>query len=153
MKVSFSVKQDISRWNKMKGRLLKGNKHLDVGWWSSSYGAENNNLPIAQVAKWNNEGTITSPARPFLSIDFINHCVKYLPSFAVSLNLIAQGKSNWDTEYKKLGARAKEDLQAIIDDYTDPANSPITIAIKGRDDPLVDTGLMRDSVNVRVDNG
>ena len=41
-------------------------------------------------------------------------------------------------------------MKSVIDEWTTPPNSAATIQRKGKDDPLVDTGKMRDSVEYRI---
>lgn len=49
-----------------------------------------------------------------------------------------------------LGNTIKREIQQTITNKKTPKNSPITIANKGRDDPLVDTGKMRASVSYNI---
>lgn len=44
------------------------------------------------------------------------------------------------------GQAAQAEIQQAIIDLDDPPNSPTTIAKKGSSNPLIDTGLMKDSV-------
>lgn len=150
----FKLEKDTSVWNSMKKNLNKGsNKELKVGWFESDvYGSENDNLPVAQVAKWNEEGSESNPTRPFIRVGFMAPIKKgmYDGYFIESIQRIAEGKSTFTQEYRKLGPIAKQDLQEVIEGWTTPPNSPVTIALKGRDDPLVDTGKMHDSVGWQV---
>jgi hypothetical protein len=49
-----------------------------------------------------------------------------------------------------MGEGIKGQLQESITELSDPANAPSTIAKKGFDDPLVDTGHMLNSVDYEV---
>ena len=49
-----------------------------------------------------------------------------------------------------LGTQAQSDIQQRIVDVNEPPNAPSTIAAKGSSNPLVDTGLLRQSVTYYV---
>lgn len=49
-----------------------------------------------------------------------------------------------------LGEEIASDLKISINELTDPALSPTTVALKGFDKPLINSGQMRDSVSYRV---
>jgi hypothetical protein len=49
-----------------------------------------------------------------------------------------------------LGEEIASDLKISINELVDPPLSPTTVALKGFDKPLIDTGHMRDSVTYRV---
>jgi hypothetical protein len=50
----------------------------------------------------------------------------------------------------KLGVRAQVDIQSEIETLASPPNSPVTIAIKGSNNPLMDSGAMRAAVGWKV---
>jgi len=148
----MSVVCDKKAWDVLKKKLAVGNDlELRVGFFENArYGPENDNLQVAQVAKWNEEGTTTNPTRPFMrhlvsSLDGV-----YTSTFAASIQSILIGKSSFSKEYKKLGPLLVEDMQEVIAEWSTPPNSPTTVAKKGFNNPLVDTGLMHDSVEFRV---
>ena len=63
--------KDTSVWDKLKRDLrLLNTLELNTGWFDKHYGAENNNLSIAQVAQWNEEGHGKAPPRPFIREGF-----------------------------------------------------------------------------------
>lgn len=80
--------------------------------------------------------------------------------------MIDAGKEHWGDDLEKilkakdydvkeslelLGERMVGELQQSIRDFTDPKNSASTIAQKGFDKPLIDTGHLLDSVTSWVD--
>lgn len=162
--------KDTRVWDSMKKNLLKGNyKSLDVGFFDEMYGPENDNLYVAQVAKWQEEGTLREdgtekiPERPFFGSNpkiragFIPALEKKgLVSKEVCgyLNLIALGKMSWTQMYHKIGPDLVKMLQKEIEDWTIPMNAPMTVDLKGGiNNPLIDTGKMLDSVEYRVADG
>lgn len=159
----MKIEVDKSVWNKMKQTLKKSeNVSVNVGWFESSQYSDG--LPVAQVAKWNEEGHINgagsafpgsvTPPRPFVRNDFMHPIYRgaYDSYFIESMQKIIEGKSTFAKEYSKIGKMAKEDLQEVILEFNSPANSPLTIALKGSDNVLVDSGKMYDSVEFKVES-
>ena len=159
MSKSAFIKDD-KVWRKMKANLMKGNSlAAKVGVFDKYYGPENDNLPVAQVFQWNEEGTRGGqgngsgiPMRPAIRyyIMQLEKEGKMIPFLSKYLNSVALGSMTWTQLYEKIGEVAAEDLKKVVDEWAIPPNSPATIAEKGRDDPLVDTGLMRDSIESKV---
>lgn len=104
-------------------------------------------LKVAQVAFWNEFGTATAPARPF----FRTMIEKKSPKWGAVLaaNLQATGY-NWDTSLKRLGLVIKEQLTQSIVEFDDPPNAPYTVAKKGFNNPLIDTGVMQRQTGYEV---
>lgn len=159
----MKIEVDKAVWNKMKQRLLKDNLELRCGWFEGDrYGPENNNMQVAEVARLNEQGHINgpdaafpgavTPPRPFLRVGFMKPVQQgiYDSYFVESLQRIAEGKSTFLQEYKKLGPMVRKDLQDVISEYDFPKNSPTTVGIKGFDDPLILSGTMHDSVGWMV---
>lgn len=71
--------------------------------------------------------------------------------FVQSIQRIAEGKSTFKQEYIKLGTMAKVDLKKAVADWDSPRNAPFTIAQKGFDNPLIDSGLLYDSIDFKID--
>lgn len=153
--MSFKLTVDKSAWKRMKKDLLKAAaQEVQVGFFGgSNYGPENDNLPVAQVAQWNEEGSATNPTRPFIRVGFMGPARKgvYDKVFLESMQRIAEGQSSFKQEYTKLGPLFVKDMKQVITDWDTPRNSDETEAAKGRNDPLVWTGLMRDSVDFKVE--
>lgn len=152
----MSLKVDKSVWNQIKKNLAKGNSlQVSVGFFEDArYTSENDNLPVATVAAWMEEGDPTQyPPRPFMRAGFVPMLkgTKYREVFAKSIENILEGKSTFVQEYNKLGPVMQKDLKQVIIDWDTPPNSPATIAEKGFNDPLIDTGTMRDSVDFKVE--
>jgi len=145
----------------MKRNLRNGTRQeLKIGFFrEDSYGAENNNLPVAMVAAWQDKGAPFVgekhiPARPFMSVGLKNllkspvYTNKYKQSF---LNVL-ESNSTFFVEYHKISIAVVPHLQKIIDRWALPANSPNTIKKKGFNNPLIETEKMRDSVKAKVGN-
>lgn len=146
--------KDTRVWDAMK-KNLKAGKHLsvNVGFFDEYYGPENNNLPVAYVAKIQEEG-LGPPMRPFIRNGFMEDNIKTLswltPQVKGMISAVALGQMSWNQLYQKLGPVFVEIMKKEIEDWTSPMNAPLTIELKGFNDPLIDTGKMLDSVEYRV---
>lgn len=145
---------DKSVWQKMAKNLQKGS-HLavKVGFFDKYYGPENDNISVAQVAQFQEEGTDKIPSRPFLRMYLfkLEQDGKLVKEMADKIHLVAMGKMTWTAFYNDLGKEAQEDVKKVIEAWTIPPNAPYTIALKdGRDDPLVDSKLMMNSVEHQI---
>lgn len=112
-------------------------------------GSEKNGVPISQVATWNEYGTSRIPSRPFIAI-------------------ATDESKGWQSEVKKqvggitssvdvngalntIGEQMKKDIKNVIGDRSKlKPNAPSTIAKKGFDAPLIDTGKLQESIDFEV---
>lgn len=154
----FKLKVDKSGWNKLKKELLKGsNQEVQVGIVEpTNYGPDNDNLSVAQVWQWQEEGLPAKniPTRPAIRVGFMAPIKKgsYDKIFAESMQRIAEGKSTFKQEYTRIGTQAQADLRKAVADWDSPRNAPLTVELKGFDNPLIDSGLLYDSVDFKVAN-
>jgi hypothetical protein len=104
-------------------------------------------IPIAQAAFWNEYGTSRAPARPA----FRTTIAKKSKDWGGKL-----GKAIIATDYDGrkalalLGQDMRDDLENAIAQWSSPANSPLTVKIKGFDKPLVDSGDMQRAPDYEV---
>lgn len=106
---------------------------------------------VAFVAMLNNEGSATNPPRPFFTSSIIAPMERgrYKKMFDASIAR-ALSRGSFTSEYQVIGKQLQAILRQAIIDWSAPPNSPRTIAEKGFNDPLIDSGLMRDSVDYKV---
>ena len=100
-------------------------------------------LHVATVAFWNEYGTATSPARPFMR----NTVEARRAAWVQAMRTLAKS-SNFDSRIVllKVGELMKDDfVKAIVDWPAD--NAPLTIAMKGFNKGLVEKGVMQRSVD------
>lgn len=103
-------------------------------------------LTVAQVAFWNEFGTKTSPARPFFRYMIAAKSSDWPDQFASMLKT-----TNYDAlkSFELMGTIMSEDLRSAINDW--PAdNAPLTVALKGFNKGLIDSGTMMRSVDYEV---
>lgn len=155
--MSFKLKVDKSGWEKLKKELLKGSQlELLVGIVEPTYyGPDNDNLSVAQVWQWQEEGVPAQniPTRPAIRVGFMAPIKKgsYDKMFAESMQRIASGNSTFKQEYTRIGVQTKADLKKAVADWDTPRNSPLTVELKGFDNPLIDSGLLYESIDFKVD--
>ncbi|MNQ35947.1 hypothetical protein D3C85_494540 [compost metagenome] len=152
---------DDSVWLKMKKNLQKG-QHLatKVGFFDKYYGPENDNLSVAQVASWNEEGHnngglfpgSVTPPRPFLRMYIfkLEQDGKLVQEMAHKIHLVAIGKMTWTTFYNDLGEEAKNDVKEVIKAWDYPPNGPKTIELKGFNNPLQESDVMLESIEYKI---
>lgn len=107
-------------------------------------------------AVWNEFGTKGGgwggpiPERPFLRNAMRDNADKYLAAMRTSAEKLVKGQTDLGTVMTKLGLIASDDIKKEITSLKSPPNSPVTIARKGSDNPLIDTGEMRNAVSYKV---
>lgn len=106
---------------------------------------------IAEYALYNEFGTRDIPSRSFLRSTFDENLNDY-ENFLINAvaNLTDARSRSPRTVMVQLGARIRNDIVKKITRLRNPPNAPSTIAQKGFDNPLIDTGAMRNAVRSRV---
>lgn len=129
-----------------KREILKfmGKEKLEIGFFESA--RYPNGTFVAQVAKYNEFGTLRIPMRPF----FRNAIQKNIKKWYATL----QNAINQDLAPNKalsiVGEVARADIIQSMTDFKAPPNAQSTIKQKKSTNPLIDTGLMRRSVTYKV---
>lgn len=104
-------------------------------------------LHVATVAFWNEFGTATTPARPFMR----STVAKKAPTWGRALGIAAR-----DNGYDALGTLTamgfviQGQIQQSIYEWSDPPNAARTVQIKGFNKPLIDTAVMSRAVDFEV---
>ena len=104
---------------------------------------------LAEIAAYNELGTSTIPARPFMKQSFENH-EDELRAACERVNAALASSKSVEQALDALGVAIKGLVQTEIVDGGFTENAPSTIKKKGSDKPLIDTGTMRQSVNYVV---
>ena len=108
---------------------------------------EGKKVDILDVAMFNELGTSRIPSRPFMR-DSVDDNAESITKFCqAQLKGIANGSKDAETVMKAIGAMQVGLVQKTIVEGNFTPNAPRTIAKKGSDKPLIDTGLMRQSVH------
>ena len=111
--------------------------------------ADDRGVDMAQIAMFNELGTSTAPARPFLrdSVDENEDVIR--DQCGKELKKLTTGATA-ETVLKRVGALGVRLVQEKIVSGSFKPNAPSTIRKKGSDKPLIDTGRMRQSVKYVV---
>lgn len=153
----------ITKDSKGLDKLIKqlravSDAEVQVGWFEEHrYGEDNENLAMAQVAQWQEEGrrgTATSPPipeRPFMRegmrTAFKNGANK--EDFHKVIKAVVQGESVL-TAMKSITDNLEETMKKVMEAWDDPPNAAMTIAEKGFDDPLIHTRQLINNVTAKV---
>ena len=149
----MKVTVDKSVWEKMKKNFKQAEQYEGrLGWFEEDrYGSDNDNLPMAQVAQWNEEGTEIAPPRPFMRVGLYKH-IKWgagRDQFQDIVYNVAIGNSIF-TALEGSGKAFKIILRDVMIKWDTPPNSPTTVDIKGFNDPLIETSQLVANVNYKV---
>lgn len=137
-----------------KTRFLNG-KEIRAGVLSSA-GSEANGIPIAQVGAWNEYGTNASakrpwnvPARPFLS-KTTDEKRGWQKNVANAVDRIIEGAEVMG-ELNTVGETMKTDIKNIFGQVSKFKRlKPSTVARKGHNLPLLDSGALYDAIDYEV---
>ena len=137
------------------GRIIRrakqghSSKWLHVGFFESA--RYRNGIPVAQVAVENEFGVRTRtqrvPERPFFrnALDGADKDLRKVVMAKIDRTTLKVDRSMAEA----IGLAMQARIQKSITVLRKPPNAPATIAMKGSDNPLIDTGFMRQSVTYR----
>ena len=112
--------------------------------------------PLIDVAVYNNYGTFNEdgsehiPARPFMDIGGLKASIQLKPLIKKLIRAVREGKIPFEQAANILGAKAAAIMKNTIRDLKEPPNAPYTVAKKKSANPLVDTGLLMQSVTWEI---
>jgi len=105
---------------------------------------------LLDVAFWNEFGTSSIPERSFIRVGVranLDDLNKLAADLVKELN---EGKIDIETAGEALGLKAAAGVKNYIVELTSPPNAPATIKIKKSSNPLVDTGLLNQSITHEI---
>ena len=157
LSTSVTIKCNTKEWEKMKRRLQRADKAVEVGWWQTMHPT---GVPVASIVQWQEEGFYNpstsafpgayTPPRPFVRVDFMKQIPSLVNDYAIKFDMIARGTIRKSVFYNEMKDDLVNLLKKTMLDYSSPANSPTTVEIKGFDDPLINTGTTYDSIKSRL---
>lgn len=105
-------------------------------------------LTLAEIAAVNEFGSMDGriPERSFLRSTVDQNADAYEKQLTRDL----MGSGDVPGAFTRLGLQAVADVQRTMVELDDPPNAPATIARKGADNPLIDTGRLRQSIDFEV---
>ena len=120
-----------------------------VGWFSQHRYSDG--LPVASVAIFNEYGTPTAPARPFVRPVVHGEKQTILENLKHHYKTALRNNTNTNKVLTLIGEDVKWRIQAQILATNTPPNAPSTIKAKGFNKPLYDTGFMLNSVSYQTE--
>ena len=107
-------------------------------------------LPL--IGFWLHYGTRRMRARPFLAVPLAEHGPQWAQALRkAARQMLAADPIGAHTTIRRLGVVGVGQIQSLIVGYGWAPNAPWTIAAKGSDRPLIDTGRLRQSIRASVD--
>lgn len=139
-------------------REVDGDSETRAGFLGTGKGSESHGkYTVAQIASVHEFGTADGriPARPFVRTSFDANAAKYKTMLARVLKGFIEGKITLYKGLGLIGIQMSADQRAKIatGPHLQPALKPATIAAKGSDRPLIDTGQLANSTTYDVSVG
>ena len=144
--IDHGWKRIVREVGKMQGSHVKVGVLSDAGTYPTDEGGAN----YADVATFNEFGTSTIPARPFMAQSFDKN-IREINEFIIDRqNAIYDLKEFTEKALDKLGVFFVAKVKDVFTSGDFARNAPATIAAKGSSRPLIDTGRLRASINHKV---
>lgn len=106
---------------------------------------------VHEVAAWNEFGTEHTPARPFMRQTYDNYAEEIVKRGQAEFKKeLASGSPNAQRTLNVMGVCVKGYIQKEIVEGEFEPNASSTIAKKGSDKPLIDTGQMRQAITYEI---
>lgn len=94
--------------------------------------------------------SVTIPERSYIRSTFDENKEDIATAAQKLLEGVMLGKLTGEDFYNRLGLYLKSMVQNKIRDIKNPPNASITVSNKGRNNPLIDSGRLRQSINYEV---
>lgn len=98
-------------------------------------------------ARAGKNGNVVIPERSFIRSTYNKNVKKVARRFAEIGKSISNGNYNVDKKLKLIGSEQEAAVKKTISDLKYPPNAPYTIRKKGFDNPLIETGEMRNKIS------
>lgn len=151
--VSLIGKQQVEEALRKLAEKLQGATRVLVGV-PKGAGVYEDGLTIATIAAVNNFGSADGhiPARPFLQPAIEKGAPQYQRLAEVMIPKVLTGEMDMTMLLEQMGQLAEGHVKQEITDLKIPPNAKSTIAAKGSDNPLIDTGALRQSIRYVIDD-
>lgn len=110
-------------------------------------------IPVKEngkVASFVRKRSVTIPARHFLERTLDNYAQVRTDYMADRMADLQDGTTSGHAILDELGRMTVRQMKNEIAAFANPKNAPLTIHNKGKDDPLVDTGKLHDSIAYKI---
>ena len=126
-------------------RITSGASNVLIGFPEGS-GSYDTGEAVSQVAAFQEFGTETIPARPFLVPGVESGNAEYLAIAEEGLTAVVDGEMSSNQVMAQIGVMAEAKVKEFIINLSSPPNASSTIRSKKSSNPLIDTGSMVQSV-------
>lgn len=147
--MSVIIKEDRLLFDALKTELKKANKEVVAG---IQAGAVNDGLQVAEYAIYNEFGTSKIPARPFMRGYIDNNKDRIIRFCRNGLTQVTLGNASFDQFLNAVGVEMTSGIKKSINTGEWVPNAPYTVKRKGSNKPLIDTGVMLNSVTYSIRN-
>lgn len=154
--VRIKRKGDFSKLGRKIMTAITGPKHVKVGFVAGE--ADQHNINKAFYNEFGTKGGASGggwggpvPERPFIRLGVKKTKEAMKSQVKPAAKGILTGRSTMRQALSKLGIMGQRDIRDSIVELSSPPNSPVTIALKGSSNPLVDTGEMGKNVSWKID--
>lgn len=149
------IKSTISGINDLKNELNKIVKDLDapmvtVGIHEDATDPPEGEINMATLGAIQEFGNDHIPERPWLQPGFESGLQDYEEIMAEGIDATVTEGEDITRSLNQVGVFATGKVQEYMTNLKTPANKPATIKKKGSSNPLIDEGLMRSSVNYKL---
>lgn len=148
MLMSVTIKDRDTIWKKIRVGLGELDSFEVVA--GIVQGPVNDGLQVAEYATWNEFGTSSIPARPFMRTAFDENVDKIFQRFYKGRRGIVDGLINQDQAMNDIGLYMQTLIKKSITNGDWASNAPYTVKQKGSSKPLIDTGIMLNSVTFAI---
>lgn len=153
MRASVITIKNTKKWESIKKRLMAKANSVEVGFINNA--TYEDGTTVAQVAQWNEEGYINksgkyTPSRTFFRTALKHFMKDRFKHHSSKVRHVAEGRLSWDALHKALAIDLKEAVRQSIIDWKIPPNSSMTVALKGFNNPLIDSSRMLNSITYRL---
>ena len=157
--LDISTKHDFRKVDDLLRRMKGSHVKVGVLRGTGEHPNADSGQTVAAIAAWNEFGTETIPARPFLRTTLReNEYYRSALLDALKAGLVRQADPS--KALQLVGIRAASDIRNTIDTNDFAPNAPATVrkkstdADKGnKDKPLIDTGILRQSIQSELERG
>lgn len=129
----------------------KGGRGIRVGILSAEGGkTKSGGVTVAQVAEWAEFG-VGQPRRSWLRDWIDGNEDRIFDRMTFEMLPVFLGEEDVETGLNRIGVWVVGELQANIRDRIPPPNAPSTVAQKGSDVPLINTGQLVSSISYQIE--
>ncbi|SEQ64440.1 hypothetical protein SAMN05216522_10511 [Rosenbergiella nectarea] len=145
--MSIIISDNRRLQDRLRRELRRADKDLVVG---IQHGAINDGVQVAEYAAMNEFGTLDIPERPFVR-EYFDTSVERINQFAKNgMTQVAMGNATFSQFLNSLGLDMVDGLKKSITNGNWAPNDPYTVARKGSNKPLIDTGVMLNSITYAI---